>query len=109
MQKKLTITVDEAVYNGLHSVIGRGNISRFIERIAKPYLLPHESLERHKMADAGLNSGDIELLMEIPAPERTEAFQRLLSYKAMAADTEREREADEWCEAMIGDIPHETW
>ena len=42
MQKKLTITVDEKVYAGLHAVIGRGNISQFIERIARPYLFPEE-------------------------------------------------------------------
>ena len=45
MQKKLTITVDEKVYAGLHSVIGRGNISQFIEQIARPYLFP-EDLEK---------------------------------------------------------------
>ena len=44
MQKKLTITIDEAVYAGLHAIIGRGNISHFLERIARPYLFP-ENLE----------------------------------------------------------------
>ncbi|MEP7341796.1 MAG: hypothetical protein ABI977_28950 [Acidobacteriota bacterium] len=39
MQKKLTITVDEEVYAGLHEVIGRRNISRFIESLARPYVL----------------------------------------------------------------------
>lgn len=39
MQKKLTITVDSKVYEGLHSVIGRGNISQFLERLARPYVL----------------------------------------------------------------------
>ena len=39
MQKKLTITIDEMVYNGLHKVIGRGRISRFIEDLVKPYVL----------------------------------------------------------------------
>ncbi len=38
MQKKLTITMDEKVYAGLHAVIGRGNISQFIERLARPYV-----------------------------------------------------------------------
>ena len=38
MQKKLTITVDESVYEGLHKVIGRGNISRFLENLARPYV-----------------------------------------------------------------------
>jgi len=30
-------------------------------------------------------------------------------YAAMAADEEHEREAQEWCNAMIGDIPYEPW
>jgi predicted CopG family antitoxin len=39
MQKKLTITVDERVYKGLHKVIGRGRISQFIESLVKPHVL----------------------------------------------------------------------
>ncbi|MDP6071131.1 MAG: addiction module antitoxin [SAR202 cluster bacterium] len=39
MQKKLTITVDERVYEGLHSVIGRRNISRFIESLVRPHVI----------------------------------------------------------------------
>lgn len=31
MQKKLTITVDEEVYAGIHKVIGPRKISRFIQ------------------------------------------------------------------------------
>jgi len=31
MQKKLTITLDENVYEGLHRVIGRRHISEFTE------------------------------------------------------------------------------
>lgn len=38
MQKKLTITVDEAVYEGLHRMIGRRKISQFIENLVKPYV-----------------------------------------------------------------------
>lgn len=41
MQKKLTITLDSKVYDSLHAIIGRGNISKFIEQIAKPYLFPN--------------------------------------------------------------------
>jgi hypothetical protein len=44
MQKKLTITVDERVYDGLHSVVGRGKISQFIESLVRPYVVKH-SLE----------------------------------------------------------------
>lgn len=39
MQKKLTITVDERVYDGLHTVIGRRPISQFIESLVRPYVL----------------------------------------------------------------------
>ena len=48
MQKKLTITVDEKIYEGLHAIIGRGNISRFIERLARPYLLPKELMASYR-------------------------------------------------------------
>jgi predicted CopG family antitoxin len=37
--KKLTITVDDDVYNGLHATIGRGNISRFINNMARPHVV----------------------------------------------------------------------
>ena len=39
MQKKLTITVDERVYDGLHNVIGRRRIRQFIESLVRPYVL----------------------------------------------------------------------
>lgn len=38
VQKKLTITVDERIYEGLHRVIGRGNISQFIEDLVRPHV-----------------------------------------------------------------------
>ena len=51
MQRKLTITVDERVYDGLHAVVGRRRISRFIESLVRPYVVG-EDLERayQKMA-----------------------------------------------------------
>jgi predicted CopG family antitoxin len=39
MQKKLTITVDERVYSGLHAVVGRRRISGFIESLVRPYVI----------------------------------------------------------------------
>jgi hypothetical protein len=39
MQKKLTITIDARVYDGLHTVIGRRRISRFIESLVRPHVL----------------------------------------------------------------------
>lgn len=74
MQKKLTITVDEQVYAGLHAKIGRGRISAFLNQLARPLVV----------------SDEIEA-----------------AYRAMAADQEREREAEEWTEGLIGDVANE--
>jgi predicted CopG family antitoxin len=38
MLKKLTITVDSEVYDGLHNVVGRRKISRFINDLARPHV-----------------------------------------------------------------------
>ncbi len=39
MRKKLTITVDEEVYEGLHRVVGRRRISRFLTELARPHVV----------------------------------------------------------------------
>jgi hypothetical protein len=39
MPKKLTITVDAEVYDGLHRVIGRRRISRFLNDLARPHVV----------------------------------------------------------------------
>ena len=39
MRKKLTITIDEEVYEGLHRTIGRRRISRFVETLVRPHVL----------------------------------------------------------------------
>lgn len=39
MQKKLTITIDERVYEGLHNVVGKRRISRFIESLVGPHVI----------------------------------------------------------------------
>ena len=39
MQKKLTISIDEMVYLGLHKVIGKRRISKFIESLVRPYVI----------------------------------------------------------------------
>lgn len=44
MTKKLTITIDDRVYEGLHAVIGRRRISRFIESLVRPHVV-HQALE----------------------------------------------------------------
>ncbi|MBI5025701.1 MAG: hypothetical protein HZC12_03035 [Nitrospirae bacterium] len=39
MQKKLTITVDEEVYAGLHKTIGPRKISKFVEELVRPHVV----------------------------------------------------------------------
>jgi predicted CopG family antitoxin len=69
MHKKMTITIDEEVYEALYRVIGKGNISQFLEDLARPHVLREDLIS---------------------------------AYQAMAADHEREREAMEWSEGLIG-------
>jgi predicted CopG family antitoxin len=75
MHKRMTITIDEEVYDGLVRVIGRRKISQFLEDLARPHVMQED------LASA---------------------------YQAMAADTEREREALEWSNALIGDVADEA-
>ena len=75
MHKKLTITLDEQIYQGLHAIIGRRKISQFLEDLARPHVMG-KSLDE--------------------------------SYQEMAEDQEREKEALEWCNALIGDMADEA-
>ena len=42
MHKKLTITVDEKIYEGLRKRVGPGRISHFIEDLVRPHVLDKE-------------------------------------------------------------------
>ena len=48
MSKKLTITVEDEVYEGLHSVIGRRRISRFLNDLARPHVLQRNLAEGYR-------------------------------------------------------------
>ncbi len=51
MQKKLTLTVDEKVYAGLHKTIGPRKISKFIEELVRPHVLrPNLEASYNQMA-----------------------------------------------------------
>lgn len=45
MQRKLTITIADEVYRGLHHRVGRGEISRFIESLVRPHVVDDSALE----------------------------------------------------------------
>jgi hypothetical protein len=42
MQKKLTIAVDAAVYDGLYRTVGPRRISQFIEDLVRPHVLDQD-------------------------------------------------------------------
>ena len=52
VQKKLTITIDEKVYEGLHAVVGRRRISRFIEEAVRPHVIPKQLEEAYRQMAA---------------------------------------------------------
>ncbi len=39
MHRKMTITLDEAVYEGLYRMVGRRKMSQYIEDLLRPYVL----------------------------------------------------------------------
>ncbi len=48
MQKKLTITIDEEVYEGLYNRVGRRKISKFIEQLVRPHVIKKELEQAYK-------------------------------------------------------------
>ncbi|GHV95795.1 hypothetical protein AGMMS50293_21150 [Spirochaetia bacterium] len=69
MQRQMTISVEEDVYNILAPLMAQKTLGEYISNLVR---------SRNK------------------TQEMEEA------YKAMAADTEREKEAQEWCNAYFG-------
>ncbi len=71
MQRELTVTIDEQVYEGLYAVIGRRRIDRFIEDLVRPHVIYHdletayqdmardEEREKEALAWAEATIGDI--------------------------------------------------
>lgn len=49
MQKKLTITIDEKVYEGLVKAIGHGRISKFIESLVRPHVTSKDFEEAYML------------------------------------------------------------
>lgn len=39
MHRKMTITLDEVVYEGLHRMVGRRKMSQFIEDLLRPHVV----------------------------------------------------------------------
>lgn len=75
MQKKVTISLDEAVYDGLSSLVGRGRISKFIEDLVRPHVLgaPLDAGYRAMAADAARESEAREWIDELAGDSVDEA------------------------------------
>jgi predicted CopG family antitoxin len=52
MSRKLTITVEEGVYEGLYQVIGQERISQFIEDLVRPHVLHSDFSEAYRLMAA---------------------------------------------------------
>ena len=52
MRKKLTITIDADVYDGLYRIAGKRKISRFIESLVRPYVVPDDIREGYRQMAA---------------------------------------------------------
>lgn len=48
MQKKLTLTIDEEVYNGLRTVIGPRKISHFVETLVRPHVVKRQLYDGYR-------------------------------------------------------------
>ena len=70
MHKRMTITLDEDVYDGLYRTVGKRQISQFVSDVLRPHV-----------SDRTLDGG----------------------YQAMAADADREADAQEWIAALAND------
>ena len=52
MQKRMTITMDEEVYDGLVRLVGRRKISGFLENLARPHVVTDDLAAGYRaMAD----------------------------------------------------------
>ncbi|MCQ0989190.1 hypothetical protein [Jiella marina] len=75
MRRKMTITIDAEIYEGLLRTAGQRDLNLVIENLLRPLVL-----------DRTLDDG----------------------YRAMAADDDREAEAQEWCEGLSADLANEA-
>ena len=75
MHKKMTITLDESVYDGLYRTIGKRRMSQFIEDLLRPHVLD-------TALDAGYQAMAADIAREADAEEWIEALSKDLSDEA---------------------------
>jgi hypothetical protein len=81
MHHEMTITVDDTTYQTLRPFLERECLGELLGDFA-----------RSRLATPAWTEAELEA-----------------GYRAMASDAERETEARQWCEALIGDSVDETW
>jgi hypothetical protein len=72
MSHKLTITLPDEIYRGLHEHVSQGQISRFIQDLLRPYVLSGDRLEaayREMAADADREQEALEWIELAPDEE----------------------------------------
>ncbi len=42
MHKKLTISIDEQVYEGLYEIVGKDAMSQFVENLVRPHVIKED-------------------------------------------------------------------
>ena len=52
MQKKLTLTIDQEVYDGLRDVVGPRRISHFIEDLVRPHVVKTDLYAEYRTMSA---------------------------------------------------------
>lgn len=62
MHKRMTITLDEAVYEGLYRTVGKRRMSQFIEDLLRPHVLGGASLDEGYKAMAADRGREAEAL-----------------------------------------------
>jgi len=67
MHKRMTITLDEAVYDGLYRTIGKRQISQFIEDLLRPHVMD-------TALDEGYRAMAADTAREADAPEWSNAL-----------------------------------
>ena len=140
MQKELTITLDQDVYDRLCRVVGDEDETRCAEfvlelvrnRVCSPYTDAEAKKSHGESKEAAekrarsylkslYQSGQLDLARSFGDPPQWVelAYQAMLAgdswdgsavkilelgYREMATDEEREKEADEWTEGLVGDV-----
>ncbi|HLH21337.1 MAG TPA: addiction module antitoxin [Chloroflexota bacterium] len=69
MSRELTITLADDVYEGLQERVGAEQISSFIERLVRPYVITEEQLEagyREMAADSEYEREALEWIEDAP-------------------------------------------